>query len=111
MSKEQLLEAMLDSHSGPEWDFLQEFYLDKCSEAELAVPRSTFLRQEFSFLDDEVFLFLTGVAAFSETSLQRHALVKTSGSDPHQKTKHPLVQPAGTHHRVEEPTEDPAENM
>jgi hypothetical protein len=65
MTKEQLLERMLDARSGPEWDFLQEFYLDKCSEAELAVPRSVFLREQFGALDEDLFWFLSGVAAIA----------------------------------------------
>ena len=62
MTKEQLRDAMIEAGSGPEWDFLQEFFLDKCSLAELAVPRLTFLRQQFGTLGDEVLCFLSGAA-------------------------------------------------
>jgi hypothetical protein len=62
MTKEQLLKAMLDARSGAEWDFLQEYFLDKCSQAELAVPRETFLHEQFGALEDELLWFLSGVA-------------------------------------------------
>jgi hypothetical protein len=62
MTKEQLREAMLDAHGGAEWDFIQEFFLDKCSEAERAVDRLTFLQEQFGVLGDETLLFLSGVA-------------------------------------------------
>jgi hypothetical protein len=58
MTKQQILEAMLEARSGAEWDFLQEFYLDKCSKAELAVSRETFLREQFGTLEDDLFWFL-----------------------------------------------------
>ena len=62
MTKEQLREAMMNAHSGPEWDFLQEFFLDKCSPAELAVPPSTFLQQQFGTLGFDLLCFLSGAA-------------------------------------------------
>ena len=52
MSKEQLLEAMLDARGPQEWEFLQEFYLDSCAAAELAVDRTRFLREQFGALDE-----------------------------------------------------------
>jgi hypothetical protein len=65
MNKQQLLDAMLDASSGPEWDFLQEFFLDRCTPAELAVSRLTFLRQQFGDVDDDLYWFLSGVAGFA----------------------------------------------
>ena len=65
MTKEQLLEAMLDARSGAESAFLQEFYLDRCSPAELAVPRSTFVRRQFGTLDEDLFWMLHGVAGIA----------------------------------------------
>jgi hypothetical protein len=62
MTKAQLLEAMMRARSGPEWDVLQEFYIDKCTEEELAVDRITFLRQQFGPQGEELFWFLSGVA-------------------------------------------------
>jgi hypothetical protein len=65
MTKQQLLEMMLDATSGREWGFLQEFYLDKCSEAELAVARSIFLREQFGALEEDLFWFIAGVAGIA----------------------------------------------
>jgi hypothetical protein len=62
MTKAQLLDAMMHARSGPEWDFLQEFYLDKCTEEELSVDRITFLRQQFGSQGEDLFWFLSGVA-------------------------------------------------
>jgi hypothetical protein len=62
MTKEQLLEAMMDARGGSEWDFLQEYYLDRCTEAELAVGRTTFVREQFAPVGEELLGFLSGVA-------------------------------------------------
>jgi hypothetical protein len=65
MTKEQLREAMIDARGGAEWDFLQEFFLDKCSEAERAVDRGTFLQAQFGALGEDTLLFLSGVAGMA----------------------------------------------
>jgi hypothetical protein len=85
MDKKQLLDAMLDARSGPEWDFLQEFYLDKCTKDELSVPRSTFLRDQFGALDEDLFWFLAGVAGVA-TRVSPDALraSECAGPRPHQ---------------------------
>lgn len=48
MSKAQVLELMTLAKGGREWEFLQEYFLNKCTAAELAVGAEEFIKTHYS---------------------------------------------------------------
>src|SRR3954447_26911811 len=62
MSRDDLLEAMLDAHGGREWEFLREFLLDRCSPDELRYDRFMALLRVHGEMGRDEFCYLSEVA-------------------------------------------------
>jgi hypothetical protein len=62
MSRDDILEAMLDARGGREWEFLREFLLDRCSPDELRYDRFVALLRVHGELRRDEIRYLSEVA-------------------------------------------------
>jgi hypothetical protein len=58
LSKQELLGLMLSARGGREWEFLQEYFLDRCSAEELAVAPAEFIARQFAAFEPDELCFL-----------------------------------------------------
>jgi hypothetical protein len=58
MSKRQIFDLMLRAKGGREWEFLQEYFLNRCSQAEISMPPLEFIRSQYRGFRGEERLFL-----------------------------------------------------
>src|SRR4051794_11392082 len=65
MSRDEILEALLDARGGREWEFLREFLLDRCSEQELHYDRFMALLRVHGELGLDEFCYLSEVAGMA----------------------------------------------
>jgi hypothetical protein len=65
MSKDELIEAMLDAKGGQEWEFLREFVLDKCGEEERRYDRFLKILVGEGGPDRELFVSLNEISGMA----------------------------------------------
>jgi hypothetical protein len=58
MSREQILDAMLDARGGREWEFFREYFLDRCSPDELDCDRLMALLRAYGELGQDEIRYL-----------------------------------------------------
>jgi len=92
MTRKQILVLMADAKGGREWEFLQEFFLNKCQPDELAVGTEEFIKVQYG----EVFGFeeLCSLEGAIELALRRRAAAPARGSgDPSGGAQYPFPYP------------------
>ena len=79
MSKEQVLDLMAHAKGGHEWEFLQAYFLSKCTAEELGVGTEEFIRAQYGVFGFEELCFLEGAI---ELALQHRNRPNAEGRGP-----------------------------
>ena len=58
MSRSQILDLMTKAKGGREWEFLQEFFLNRCTAEELVVGTEEFIQKQYGVFGFEEICFL-----------------------------------------------------
>ena len=80
MTKRQLLARMLEAKGGREWEFLQEYFLDRCSDEERAVSPAEFIRTQYRMFRPEERCFLADSVALALALRRRSVYAGGDGS-------------------------------